>query len=221
MPAVLASDAFDRARAFLNDTDIDLYTNTKLLPFLKIANDEFADELLNNNIPVLKSVATDISVTAGTVNTRPTLPDDFIEPSQLFEKTTGDDDIFYTELYQAEFEPNTTAKSTFSFFAWRDQHIILPPVDNTRKIRIRYLRMVTAIASAASSLEITNSLNYLSCKTASLAADNIGQNSMKSDRLEARCSVYLNRCLNIKVKSVQGVQTRRKPFRLNNRRSYI
>src|SRR4051812_27869960 len=135
--SVLASDCMDRARAFLNDIGVDLYTNTILLPFLKIANDEFADALANNSIPVFRAVGTDISITAGTTNSVLTLPNDFIEPLQLFEKSSNDSDDLFSEMYQKDFEENTTAKSSFIYWAWRNQTLIVPPVDNARKIRLR------------------------------------------------------------------------------------
>ncbi len=218
MAVSLASDAFDRARVFLNDVIIDLYTNDVLLPVLKIANDEFSDRLANAGVASQKEISANITLTQG--STQPSLPSDIISPIQLFEKNVNDTDDVFSLMYQKSFEPNKTAGPDLKVWAWREQTLYVPPATQTKIIRLRYLRLITVVSSASTPLEVTGSLNYLACKTAELAAKHIGQNSNKATELNNEAEGYWSLLLGIKVKDNQGIPTRKLPFKGNrsNRR---
>jgi hypothetical protein len=102
--ALLASEVMDRSRAILNDVAIDLYTNQVLLPYLKIANDDLSDELVDNGSTVSKEVSQTIPLAAG--GTQPALPNDMIVPIEIYEKDSGQDDSYYRYMEQRPFLPN-------------------------------------------------------------------------------------------------------------------
>ena len=213
MPPLLASEVMDRSRAVLNDLAIDLYSNTVLLPYLKIANDDLSDDLVDNGGTVQREVTVDIPLSIG--NKILVLPDDFIVPIELFEKDKGQDDSYYRFVYQRDFLPNRMPSNELGVWVWREQNINFVGSIMDKAVRVRYYRLMTAIVGNNTPIELTHALNYLSYHTAALAAEHIGQNRTKAIDLEAQAVVKLNKLLKKEVKQNQARPARRRPFRLN------
>lgn len=216
--ALLASEVCDRSRAVLNDLAIDLYTDTVLLPYLKIANDDLSDELVDNGATVSREVTTDIPLSRN--NKTLVLPDDMIVPIELFEKDSGQDDSYYRFCRQRGFLPNALPATELQVWTWREQNIVFVGSTLDKVIRVRYYRLITQVLGPTTSLELTHALNYLSYHTAALAAEHIGQNRTKAIDLEAQAIQKLNKLLKKEVKQNQAKPTRRMPFRLNRYVTY-
>lgn len=211
--ALLASEVMDRSRAVLNDIAQDLYTNEILLPYLKIANDDLSDELVDNGSTVSKEVTADIPLAAG--NKQLVLPDDMIVPIELFEKDKGQSDDYYKFVWQRPFLPNGTPGNELLIWTWREQNCNFIGSKLEKVIRIRYYRLITQIAGENSNIELTHAMNYLSYHTAALAAEHVGQNRTKAIDLEGQAIQKLNKLLKKEVKQNQTKPVRRLPFRLN------
>lgn len=206
-------DILDRSRVFLNDKDEDLYTNAVLIPFLKAANDEFRDELLVHGINSQKTVSEYYTVSAGTTTLDP-LPDDFINPVQLWQRQSGSDDNF-TKIVELVWPDGYTGDSDYiAYWNYRNQEITLTSARLTLEVRLDYNRALVEVgADVDADVEIKGSVNFLAAKTAELAAMDIGQNPVEGSKNAIRASKYLGRLLQINIKNQQGVGARRRPFR--------
>jgi len=211
--ANLSSDVFDRSRAVLNDVVKDLYTDDVLLPYLKIANDDLSDELVDNGATVQKEVTADIPLGSGI--TVPALPSNMIVPIELYEKDQGQDDSYYRYMHQQTFLPNGKAGNELSVWAWREQQIYTLGSTQNKILRIRYYRLITDIVGSNSPIELTHALNYLAYHTAALASEHIGQNRTKAIDLESQAIQKLQKLMKKEVKQTHGKPTRRRPFKLN------
>jgi len=216
--AALASDVFNRSRAVLNDVAIDLYTDDVLLPYLKIANDDLSDELVDNGSTVQKEVSADLSLSVG--NTVPVLPANMIVPIECFEKNVGEDDSYYRFMTQRIFLPNMLPGKELGMWAWREQAIVTVGATGPKLIRVRYHRLISDIVGPVSPIELTHALNYLAYHTAALAAEHIGQNRSKAIDLESQAMVKINKLLKKEVKQNQARPVRRRPFKLNRYVTY-
>jgi hypothetical protein len=211
--ALLASEVMERSRAVLNDVAIDLYTDEVLLPYLKIANDDLSDELVDNGSTVVKEVTVDLILPIG--QKTPVLPNDFIVPIEAFEKNSGQDVSYYRFMVQRDFLPNLLPGSELGVWAWRHQAINTLGSIVAKDIRVRYYRLISSILGVNSDVELTHALNYLSYHTAALAAEHIGQNRAKAIDLESQAIVKLSKLIKKEVKQNQSRVYRRRPFKLN------
>jgi hypothetical protein len=209
----LASEVFDRSRAVLNDVAKDLYTDEVLLPYLKIANDDLSDALVDNGGTVQKEVAVSIPLAIG--NPLPPVPDDMIVPIEIFEKDSGQDDSYFRFMRQRDFLPNGVPKAELGVWAWREQAIVTLGATINKVLRVRYYKLMTEIAGVNTPITLTHSLNYLAYHTGALASEHIGQNRAKAIDLEGMAIQKLNKLLKKEVKQSQSHPVRRLPFRLN------
>lgn len=216
--ALLASEVMDRSRAVLNDVAIDLYTNEVLLPYLKIANDDLSDELVDNGSTVTKEVSVDLILPVG--QKTPVLPDDMIVPIEVFEKDSGQSDDYYRRMEQREFNPNTLPGNELHSWAWREQTIYTIGSTLSKLLRVRYYRLISSVLGDTSQIELSHALNYLSYHTAALASEHIGQNRQKAIDLEAQAMSKLGKLLKKEVKQTHSKPVRRKPFKLNRYVTY-
>jgi len=208
----LASDVFLRTRAILNDTAIDLYTDEVLQPYLRIANDDLSDELVDNGAPSQKEVSTDIVLNVGFKTLL--LPDNMIYPIEIFEKNQGEDDSYYRKMDQREFLPNLLPGKELGYWAWREQNVNLLGANIIKVVRMRYYRLITDLIGVSSPVELSHALNYLAYHTGALAAEHIGQNRAKAIDLESQALVKLGKLVKKEVKQSQVHAMRRRPFRL-------
>ena len=221
--ALNVSDIYSRARVILNDTKSPvgtLYKDDILLPHVQIANDELSDELVSNGITLQKEVRALILVPAHAKTL--TLPDDLIVPLELFEREEGNqNDYDFKEMDRRSFTPNDNEQTTLKYWDWRNQQIHFVGATVNREVRIRYIRTLAAVVDENSPLEKSGSLNYLSYKTASLAAASPGGNNVESDRLGAIANKHLWKLLNINIKNNQATRGRRRGFRIAGVRQSI
>lgn len=214
----LASDVMDSSRAVLNDIAKDLYTDEALLPYLKIANDDLSDELVDNGSTVTKEVSIDAPLLAGAKQI--VLPNDLIVPIECFEKDSAQDDSYYRMMHQSDFLPNNIPGVELGVWIWQGQQIQFNGSTQDKKIRVRYHRLILEITGVNTPLELTHAKNYLAYHTAALAAEHIGQNRTKAIDLEGVAIQKLNKLLKKEVKQSHSKPTRRRPFKLNRFATY-
>jgi len=216
--ALLATEVMDRARAVLNDVAKDLYTDTVLLPYLQIANDDLSDELVDNGATVPKEISVDLILPIGQKS--PVLPNDFIVPIEVFEKNSGETDDYYRFMKQKDFLPNGLPATELAAWSWRENTINTNGSTQNKSLRVRYYRLIAQVVGVNSNVELTHALNYLAYHTAALAAEHIGQNRVKAIDLEAQAMVKLAKLLKKEVKQNQARVFRRRPFKLNRYTTY-
>jgi hypothetical protein len=215
---MLVTAIYARARFFLNDIDGELFTDSIMLAAVQAANDELSDELIDNGIALQKEVELPIDVDAGDVSLD--LPTDLIVPIKLWERAQDSEDK-YVPMRRMTWSSTMEQSTNLEVWDWRNQAINLLGATTDREVRLDYIRMLVPITTSLNSVEVTGSLNYLSCKTAALVAGSIGGNEPLELKYHALASRHLNKLLKIGVKNNQANRSRRRPFRLSGVRKFF
>ena len=154
MADTTAGSVLTDTRVLLNDANAHQYTDTVLLPYLKIAWDELAAVLAVHSIPVLKEVSADIDVDANENEISPA-PTDLITPIKLQEKPRGTSDDLYQDMVPRYWEGSEYPPSAYiNYWAWREQKFYLAPHTNDMTVRIFYIKDLSVLADANSVLAV-------------------------------------------------------------------
>lgn len=208
---------YDWSRSLLNDQVGATFTDGVLLPFTQMAVENLRIELQGSNIPLVNKTSPAITITAGKIDvggdTGPALPNDFIEPMNIWERTAGTTDN-YMQMGRRQFLPKIEQITSYlGVWSWQDQIIKFLGANNNIEIKIDYVADTVAdINAKASQVKVINSRLFLAFKTAALAAKFIGENPTRAEACNADAGYYLDLMMGISVKSQQRVYTRRRPF---------
>lgn len=215
--AVLASDVMDQARVFLNETGAVKYTNTVLLPYLKIAGDELNTRLNENSIPTIKKADALQVIAPGTLTY--TVPADFYEPIVIHERANGSallsDFIPMTRVKDIPDEAQTNDLRWWSFLG---QTITFLGATSSRQLRLRYNFLIPTFGAASDTVTTLNAKTFLSARVAALAAGFIDEDLSRAKILADYAEDQLNALINIGTKDLQAHPVRRMKFRAYPRR---
>jgi len=214
---MLASEVMDRARVHLNDAGGDVFTNDILLPFLTSAWEELQSTMQAHGLPIMTETSTAILLPAGgttlgptAIVPYPTLPVNFLEPKAVYERTPGT--MRWDDMGEVRGILDYTMQPTLGVWEWDGDNLKFVGSNQDREILLRYLKGLPEITSENTYLPITGAKRYLALKTAAEAADDIGQNRARSDRLETKAEFEMNRFLAIRVKLQQDTSVRRRGY---------
>lgn len=218
---LVASTVLAKAATLMNDTARTVYTYTAVLPYLQIALQELQEYYELNNIPATQLSSAAINIPAGTTQIIfngvgvPTLPDDLIEPQQLWEREEGIDP--YVSMTRRDYLPHNLEgilTSNFVYYVWENNAIKFLPANRDNDIKIDYIKDIfTALVDETSVINCVNAATFLEFRTAALCAKYIERNNDSSDNLNAEAMLALDRATGIGVKGKQSISTRRRPFR--------
>lgn len=214
---MLASEVMDRARVHLNDAGADIFNNDVLLPFLVSAWEELQSTMQANGLPIMTETSSSILLPAGVmvlgtaaVIPNPTLPVNFLEPKAVYERSPGA--ARWEEMEEAHGFVNGTMRTSLGIWEWDGDNLKFVGALGDREILLKYLKGLPEITSENTNLPITGAKRFLALKTAAEAADDIGQNRARSERLETKAEFEMNRFLAIRVKLQQDTSTRRRGY---------
>ena len=218
---LVASTVLAKSATLLNDTARTVYTYTAVLPYLQIALQELQEHFELNNIPVTQLSSAVINIPVGTIQIIfngigvPTLPDNMIEPQQLWEREWNIDP--FVPMSRRDYIPHNlegTPTGKFSFFVWENQIIKFLPANRVNDIKIDYIKDIfTPLVDETSLINVINAASFLEYRTAALCAEFIERNQSSANALNAYAIMALDRATGIGVKSKQTILTRRRPFR--------
>lgn len=223
MPAntLLAGTVMDAAAALMNDSAKVVYTYTIQVPYLNIALNELQEFYELHSMPSSQKSSTVIQVDAGETELTygavgtPALPDDMIEPEQLWERPRNDDP--YIPMTRRSYLPHNlegVAVSQFMYYVWQDGKIIVLPSNQNNDIKIDYVKFLfNPIVNDSSSIGIANAQTFLEYRTAGLMSEFIERNQASADKQNGYAALAIERATGIGIKSKQNIMTRRKPFR--------
>lgn len=205
----------------MNDTARTVYTYTAVLPYLQLALQELQEHFELNNIPSTQLTSALINIPAGTTQIIfngvgvPRLPDDMIEPQQLWEREAGIDP--YVPMSRRDYIPHQfegTTTSKFSFYVWENNIIKFLPSNRNNDVKIDYIKdLFTPLVDENSLINCINGATFLEYRTAALCAEFIERNQSNANGLNAYAVLGIDRATGIGVKSKQTILTRRRPFR--------
>lgn len=221
----------DGSASLMNDTARNTYSYAVQIPYLKIALQRLRELFERNGVAVTQKTSAVIQMDAGDTVIAydaapdPELPDDFVEPLQLWERPRGIDP--WVPMTRKDFLPHYLEgqpyQPQFIWFQWDEQQITVLQASQDNDIKIDYIReLFQDIVDETSSINVVNAITWLQFMTASLMKKYIERDetaalAMMNDALLCESDV-----LGISSKSKQTIMTRRRPFRSGwKRRSVI
>jgi hypothetical protein len=218
---LVASTVLAKASTLLNDTARTTYTYASVLPYLQLALQELQEIFELNNIPATQLSSALINIPAGVTQIIfngigvPTLPDDMIEPQQLWEREEGVDP--YIPMGRRDYIPHNfegTLTGKFSFYTWENNIIKFLPANRDNDIKIDYIKTIfTPLVDENSLINCINAATFLEYRSAALCAEFIERNQASANSLNQYAILALDRATGIGVKGKQTILTRRRPFR--------
>lgn len=224
-----AGQVMEKSASLLNDTARTNYTFAAQLPYLQIALQELQEAFELNGIPVTQLTSAVIQLDAGTTEivyngagtpTNPSLPNDFVEPQQLWERTRNIDP--WVPMTRRDYLPHQlegTQYYNFLYFVWQNQKISVLPAVQNNDIKIDYIKQLFEnLVDENSLINIVNARTFLEYRTAALCAEFIERNLTSANALNAYAVLGMDRVTGISSKSKQTIMTRRRPFRSGYKR---
>lgn len=218
---LLAGTVMDKSASLMNDTARTTYHYVAQLPYLQIALQELQEYFELHGIPATQLVSSVINVPAGITQIIyngvgvPSLPNDMIEPQQLWERQENTDP--FIPMTRRDYLPHQlegVPTGQFVYFVWNSQAIKFLPSNRDNDIKIDYIKeLFTPVVNETSPINIINAATFLEYRTAALCAEFIERNKPSADGLNFYASFALDRATGIGVKGKQTIMTRRRPFR--------
>lgn len=216
----------DCAAVCMNDPNKQVYTYEAQIPYLRTAMGELQEKYQLNGISSTQRTSAVIQVDAGDTTIEfdavgtPALPDDLIEPQQLWERNRDIDP--YIPMTKVEYLPHNmegVETSQFIWWVWQDQKILLMPSSFDNDIKIDYIGTLFAtLVDENSVINVINAKTFLQYRTGGLLCEFIERNLSSANALNAYAEMALDRALGIGIKGKQSITTRRRPFRSGFRR---
>jgi hypothetical protein len=227
-----AEDAFNLARALLNDSAGVVFTDTLLLPLLNSAYRGLQRELSENGVSVLaeqQDIDLDLNTGTGITNTEisdvssPQLPTDCLMPHTLWERATSNTmDVFVPmEKFTSGGDMLNLQPSTYMrLWEWREDKINLIGATQSITIRVRYEKVLPILTLGTDPIQIRSSTDPLAFATAALAARSRGQRALAADLVGAAQGATEN-LIERYVRPEQLKGRRRKPYGYRRRIVYL
>lgn len=219
-----AGTVMNASAALLNDVARTNFTYAYQVPYLNVALQELQEYFELNNIPATNISSAAIPVNAGisvlNYNVIPGLPDDMIEPQQLWERERGIDP--YVPMTPVEFLPHNlegVSLNQLVYWTWQNQEIRFLPSNQNNDVKLDYIQnLFVPVVDENSLINLVNAATFLEYRTAALCAEFIGENKTRADDLNTFAGLAIDRTTGIGTKGKQGMVTRRRPFRSNWKR---
>ncbi len=219
---LLAGTVMNQAAVLMNDSARTNYTYAKQVPYLNMALQELQEWFEQHNLSVTQRVTspvitilggqTEIIFNGGGV---PTLPDNLIEPLQLWESLAGQTQFF--PMTKRDFLPHDlegVPTNYLVYWVWENQTVKFMPSNSNIDVKIDYMAQIfTPVTNENSAINVMNAATFLEYRTAGLMAEFIERNKPSADAFNGYAEMGLNRVTSIGSKSKQRIQTRRRPFR--------
>lgn len=219
---LLAGTVMNLAASLLNDTARTVYTYVAQLPYLTMAMQELEEFYELHSISVTQVTSAEINIPQGQdqivfngLVPVPSLPDDFIEAKQLWEREEGINP--WIPMTHRDFLPhnmNGVETNQFIYWTYNSQKIQLLPANQDNDIKMDYVRnLFLAPTSETSPINVVNAQTFLQYRTASLCAEFIERNITSANALNQYAILALDRATGIAIKGKQNIATKRRPFR--------
>lgn len=221
MPILLASEVMDLTAAALNDANKTVYTYTVQIPYLKLALQELQEIFELNSLSVTEASSAVIPVNSGqteiqfNVTSGPRLPDNLIEPKQLWERNRNSNP--FIPMTKLEFIPHGltgTQTNQFTYWVWQQNKIILLSSNADNDIKIDGIfSLFPKYVNQHTIIPVINAQNFLAWRTAGIIAEFVEKNESNATKCNGNASLSLDNIKGISIKGKQSIVTRRRPFR--------
>lgn len=215
----LVSDVAARAQVALGDPLGDYWNISNpssagwLLPFINTANRSLARAFRTNNVRFSRGRAI-VNVIQGLTaidrTTAPsTLPSDFLQPYELWEKNLGDPDTSYVLMKFVSGQlPDLPQGSSLLFWDWFSNQIVFIGATTVRAVRVDYMRGIVDFTVASQALQIDDSLDALAYIAAGEAAFTVGQSQLGASLVE-KGTQMIDGLVTAEIMTMQQIPRRR------------
>jgi hypothetical protein len=210
------TNVIEAASTYLNDFGLRTWTKERLFVHLIQAHKQLQVDLILHGIPVIKKTSSIIDVPASTTSLDGLQPSDLVEPISVWERAGGSSDNF-VQMTEKGWEPETTQGTELRYWIWQGEFIKFLGATTARDVKIKYKAAITVPDQEGSTLGFLFAENYLSPKTAALAALSLG-NLRAYGVLSGIADVNLERVIRLNIKGQQSLPARRRPYRRARRR---
>lgn len=217
---ITADDISKDAGILLNDVKLTRFTFTLQLPYINMAYGELGEQLEYSDVSFVKESSAVIKVPVGQRDiggpSGIKLPDNLISPKALFERMSGANSDF-VQMAQVEFLPNPqpeTLTNAFIYWTWQNQEFWFTGANCDIDVRIDYIaNQFVRLTKPDDQVLLFNARSFLGFRTAALCAEFIGEDQARAGSLNGNAGAALDRIIGITTKEMQGIRTRRRPFR--------
>jgi hypothetical protein len=222
--ALKVGDVFTGSRALLNDQAGAVYTNEVQFEYFKLAYEEIGQECEDSNIPITNKTTDAILISQGITDigglTGPALPNDLVEPLDLWEITYGTTGQ-YMLMKRVQFLPKTDVLTSYlEVWAWKEDFIHFLGANGDINVKMDYISIgMPDVVNENSIIKMRNAVNFLKYKTAALCSMFIDENETRATVCNDLAIKAFDTFMGIKIKSQQNIVTRRRPFRASWKRS--
>ena len=227
-----AEDAFNLARALLNDAAGSVFTDTLLLPFLNSAYRGLQRELAEAGVSVLveqQDIEMDLDPSTGVTSTvlsdvsSPQLPTDCMVPHMLWERATANTtDVFVPmeKFTSGGSMLNLQPSSYLRLWEWREDQVNLIGATQSITVRVRYEKALPEITEGTDPIQIRAATDPLAFATAALAGRSRGQRALAQDLL-GTAQMAIENLIERYVRPEQIKGRRRMPYSYHRRVIYL
>jgi hypothetical protein len=203
------------AAVYLNDAAQSRFTNTILLPYLKLAYLDLLQRMLDDDVVQLREVSGSYTVTA-LAQTITSPPTDMVSPLEVKERASASDD--WIPIEELEWEPDDSAAthSYLQYYTWREGEIKFRGANRSMLVYIKYLKTLTDLSTASSIIEVANSRQFLIARTAARAAGYGGGSPNRAREIWGESNSALEQLSAIQIKQSQ-LSHRPRPYRYSKR----
>lgn len=216
---VQAGEVLVSARTHLNDDEGILWPDHKLFPKLREAHRQLQLHLIQNGVPITKSVSQVITVPTDSMfdvidcSLINNYPGDLLVPIWLKERSAGQRDEDFVDMIEVDFLPQLQPSDTLTRWTWENQRIKVIRPTQEREVLIRYRAYIRNPLALTDPVGPFFGELYLSYKTAALAVGSLTpRDTERIAYLEGQASSNLDNILANAAIQAQGLPTKRRPY---------
>ncbi|HKQ85656.1 MAG TPA: hypothetical protein VJS43_02690 [Candidatus Acidoferrales bacterium] len=227
-----AEDALNLARALMNDSAGNVFTDTLLMPLLNSAYRGLQRELAENGVSVMaeqQDIGLDVDGATGMTNVEisdvssPQLPTDCLMPHMLWERAAASTtDVFVPmeKFTSGGGMLNLQPSAYLRLWEWREDKINLIGATQAITVRVRYEKLLPLLTLGTDPVQIRSATDALGFATAALAARSRGARALAQDLL-GTAQMATEQMIERYVRPEQTKGRRRMPYSYHPRVLYL
>lgn len=227
-----AEDALNLARALMNDSAGNVFTDTLLMPLLNSTYRGLQRELAENGVSVMaeqQDIELDVDADTGITNTEisdvsnPQLPTDCLMPHMMWERAAANTaDVFVPmeKFTSGGGMLNLQPSGYLRLWEWREDKINLIGATQAITVRVRYEKLLPLLTIATDPVQIRSATDALGFATAALAARSRGARALAQDLL-GTAQMATEQMIERYVRPEQTKGRRRMPYSYHPRVLYL
>lgn len=208
--------AIDLARnVYLNDSGAAVYTNTRMLEWMKVAYSDLRNALQIVNDQVYREI-TAVSYTANAATLTVSGLD---KPVYLEERPSTSTSVTdYRRVDERMWELGEEATENLRYWSWREGVISVLPATTDRTVRVYYDKTLTDFSAVGDTVPSDGWVPYLAAKASEYASFALG-NPSRGSFCNAKAQEILDDLQRLSVKKLQSLPVKRRPYR--GRRPFV